>query len=119
LNLRYMDELFLIEKTLGEVTAVVSLTYTKEEGIDEAKIQRIEFPAEEEIVVEKKVLGEGEEEEEEAQAPADEEDGEGDGKPKPMDPKALAEKTGCAWTITDRQQKNLLTLFTNMKGINS
>lgn len=36
LTLRYMDELFLVEKSLGEVTAVVSLTYTKEETVHES-----------------------------------------------------------------------------------
>jgi len=33
-----MDELFLVEKELGVVTAVVSLTYSKEETIHESQI---------------------------------------------------------------------------------
>ena len=46
LTLRFMDEFFLIEKSLGDVTAIVSLTFNKEENIsaDESKVKWEEFP---------------------------------------------------------------------------
>jgi hypothetical protein len=62
LDLRYMDELFMIEKTLGDVEAVCSLTFNKEENFtgDESKLtfEVFEKPAEPE---EKKAPVEGEE----------------------------------------------------------
>lgn len=71
LSLRYMDELFLIEKQLAEVTAVVSLTFDKEENThgDEKQTKYEEFPVSEKPEEGKKVLeGEGS-------------DGEGEGEP--------------------------------------
>jgi hypothetical protein len=53
LSLRFMDELFAIEKCLGEINSVVSLTFQKEEQPDPANVKFEEF--EEEEVVEKEV----------------------------------------------------------------
>lgn len=114
LTLRYMDELFLVEKSLGEVTAVVSLTYTKEEGVQESAIKFEEFPEEEVVEVKVPELDEDGNPIEEEAAPEEEEDPENP-KKAPFNPKEFAN----GWTITDRKSKNLLTLFTNMKGINN
>jgi len=56
LCLRFMDEFFLIEKILGEVTAIVSLTYAKEENTsaDESKLKWEEFPEPEAAPVKEK-----------------------------------------------------------------
>lgn len=110
LTLRYMDEFFQIEKYLGEVTAVVSLTFNKEEMPDESKIKLEEFPEEEVVVKEAKPAGEEGEEEEEQPPAAEEEEGE---KVEKFDPKKFT------WTITNRESKNLLTLFTNLRSINA
>lgn len=58
LSLRYMDELFLIEKQLAEVTAVASLTFEKEENThgDEKQTKYEEFPVSEKPEEGKKVL---------------------------------------------------------------
>lgn len=99
LNLRFMDELFLIEKQLGEVTSVISLTYNKEENhsADESKIKYEEFVVEE--VVAEKVIKYDEDgnpiEEEEAQEAAAEEGEEGDAKVAKFKPEDYK------WTITN------------------
>lgn len=114
LTLRYMDELFLIEKALGEVTAVASLTYTKEELVHESQVKYEEFPEEEVVEVKAPELDEdGNPIEVEAEA-AEEDDPENP-KKVPFNPK----ESPNGWTVTDRKSKNLLTLFTNMKGINN
>jgi len=86
LALRYMDELFLIEKQLGEVTAVVSLTFKKEENTrgDEKSTVYEEFPVSEKPEEAKKILGNGEDDDDEAEAEAAvvEDDGEEGKKPK-------------------------------------
>lgn len=51
LSLRFMDELFAIEKCLGSVNSVVSFTFSKEEMPNGDKVEYEEFPVEE--VVEK------------------------------------------------------------------
>jgi len=60
LTLRFMDEFFLIEKTLGEVTAIVSLTFNKEENLsaDESKLKWEEFPEPEAPAVKEKKFDE-------------------------------------------------------------
>jgi hypothetical protein len=80
-----MDELFLIEKQLGEVTAVVSLTFNKEENTrgEEKSTVYEEFPVSEKPEEAKKILGDGDDEEDaEPDAAAVEDDGEEGKKPK-------------------------------------
>jgi len=110
-----MDELFLVEKELGEVTAVVSLTYNKEVGVQESQVKYETFPEEEVVEVKAPELDEEGNPIEEAEAVADEEEDPENPKKAPFNPKEFAN----GWTITDRNSKNLLTLFTNMKGINN
>jgi hypothetical protein len=112
LALRYMDELFLIEKELGEVTAVVSLTYTKEDDAhgDSKQTQYEEFPVSEKPDEKPKLL-EGEEDEEEAPVDIPGEDEEGDGKKPKFNPKEYQ------WTVTNGNPKNLLTIFSHVKNI--
>lgn len=90
-----MDELFQMEKHIGEVQAVIGLQFNSEkEYIEDYEIEYEQFPEPE--VVEVKKRGDGEEEEEQEQPPAEDEVK----KPafKPEDYK---------WTITDRKSKNL------------
>jgi hypothetical protein len=103
-----MDELFCIEKVIGEVAAVISLQYKEEEtNFTEDKFEEFVKP----VVVEKPVKKEGEEGEEEAEeAPPVEEEGEA-AKPK-WDPSEFK------WTITNRRAKNLPQVFRDYKGIN-
>lgn len=96
LSLRYMDELFLIEKELGEVTAVVSLTFNKEENThgEEKSTLYEEFPESAKAEVAAKVLGDGEEEEEaEVVAPEAEEEEAG--------AKAKFNPKDFQWTVTN------------------
>jgi len=92
-----MDEFFLIEKTLGEVTAIVSLTFNKEENLsaDESKLKWEEFPEPEAPPEKEKKYDDDGNLIEEEEAPAEdagEEEGEKVAKFKPEDYK---------WTITN------------------
>jgi hypothetical protein len=98
LELRYMDELFLIEKQIGEVQAIIGLQFNSDkEYIEEYEIEYEQFPEPE--VVEPKKRGDGEEEEEQEQIPPVEEEEE---KKQPLF--KIEDKK---WTITDRKPKNL------------
>ena len=100
-----MDELFQIERNLGEVQAIIGLQFNSEkEYIEEYEIQYEEFPEPEPVVA--KPRGEGEEEEQE-QPPVEEEE-----KKEPA--YKIEDKR---WTITDRKSKNLPQLFMQSKGI--
>lgn len=111
LELRFMDELFMIEKHIGEVQAVVGLQFeTEKEYIEENDIEYEVFPDPEPVAVAKKPTGEdGEEAEAEPEAPADGDDGE---KKKPA-----FKVEDWKWTVTDRKPKNLPQLFMQSKGI--
>jgi len=92
-ELRYMDELFMIEKHIGEVQAIVGLQFISEkEYIEDYEIQYEEFPEPEQVPV--KVKGEDEEEE---QPPAEEEE----------QKKPAFKPEEYKWTVTDRKPKNL------------
>ena len=108
LTLRYMDELFQIEKHIGEVSAVISLQNAAEASQwNDDKWEEFEEPPKPEPK-QKQLNEEGEEMEEEAEAA---EDGEEPKKPawNPADYK---------WTISNRRAKNLPQLFRDFKGIN-
>ncbi len=93
-----MDELFMVEKYVGEVAGIVSLQYSPErEIIEENDVVWEEFPPE--PVVEIKAKPEGEEGEEEEEAPPEEDEGEA--KAPKFEPKDYS------WTVTDRKPKNL------------
>jgi hypothetical protein len=63
LELRYMDEFFNIEKSIGEVVAVIGLQFNYEkEYIEDNEIEYESFPEPEVVVVKKPVDGEDEEE---------------------------------------------------------
>lgn len=101
-----MDELFAIEKFLGDINSVVSLTFCKEEEPEADAIKFEEF--EEEEVVEKEVkLDENGEPLVEEEAPAEE----GEVKKVKFNPKEWAGEGKPGWTISDKQSKNLMTLF--------
>jgi hypothetical protein len=101
LEMRYMDELFMIEKNIGEVQAVIGLQFNSDkEYIEEYEIEYEVFPEPE--VVEVKKRGEGEEGEEEQEQPPAE-----DGEAK----KTAFRVEDWKWTITDRKSKNLPQLF--------
>jgi hypothetical protein len=112
-----MDEYFLIEKSLGEICSVISLTFAKEDNCstDESKMKWEEFPEPEAPVEKEKKLDENGEEipEEEGEVAAPEDDGEGE------KAKAKFKPEDFKWTITDRAQMNLFTLFSHSKGVNA
>jgi len=102
-----MDELFQIEKHIGEVSAVISLQdFEEADRFTDDKWEEFPEPVKEE---KKEVKGE-EEEGEEEQPPAEEEEEE---KKKPKWNPAEYK-----WTVTDRRAKNLPQLFRDYKGIN-
>lgn len=101
-----MDELFQIEKHIGEVSAVSSLQYALEATtFIEEKWEKFEEPVKEEPKP-KELDDEGNPIEEE---PAAEED-------EPKKPKWNPAEF--KWTITNRRAKNLPQLFRDFKGIN-
>lgn len=113
LELRYMDEMFSIENTIGEVVSVISFTFVLDKDyIEEHEIHYEVFPEPEQPVVpEKKADGEEDEEEEEPQANADEDE---------ENKKPVFDPSKCGpWTITNRKPKNLPQLFMSAKGINA
>lgn len=96
-----MDELFMIEKHIGEVQAVVGLQFGYErEYIEEHEVQYEVFAEPEPVAVQKKPAGEeGEEGEAEPEAAAEGDDGE---KKKPT-----FKVEDYKWTVTDGNPKNL------------
>jgi hypothetical protein len=113
LALRFMDELFMIEKHIGEVQAIVGLQFESErEYIDENEVEYEVFPEPEIVEVKKKPAGgeDGEEAEAEPEAPAD---GGDDGEKK----KPAFKVEEYKWTVSDRRPKNLPQLFMQSKGI--
>lgn len=107
-----MDELFMIEKALGQIAGCINLTY-KLDPTDFVcdKFEVFEEPVVEEKKVEKVFDEEGNEIEPPAQeAPAEEEE-EGAKQPKfnPADYK---------WTITNKVSKNMPQVFKDFKGQN-
>lgn len=103
-----MDEFFNIEKSIGEIIAVIGLQFNYEkEYIEDIEIEYEQFPEPEPVVIKKPVDGE----EEEEQPPAQEEEEESK-KPK-------FKKEEYRWTITDAKPKNLPQLFNQCKGVNT
>jgi hypothetical protein len=109
-----MDEIFKIEKEVGTVNSIISLTFHREENslnLEENKLRWEEFPESIEPVSRRNTEGNlaTNEEMNENEAGENEEEGEIEVKPqfKPKD---------FAWTITDREAKNLLSIFNSMKG---
>ena len=108
MELRLMDELFMIERFVGDVQAVIGLQfnsekeYVDEEDVEWETFEVVEAPKKEEP----KPVAEGEE-----QPPAEQPPAEDAGKPKnafkPEDWK---------WTATNRKPKNLAQLFVQSKG---
>jgi len=104
-----MDELFSIEKSVGEVSSVISLVFN-EEATQVLEEQKEYEQFEQEEVKEEKPKVEGEDGEE---APAEEEPAEGDdGEPK----KPAFKPEDYKWTITNGCPKNLPQLFRDFKG---
>lgn len=67
LSFRYMDEIFAIERSLGEIASVIGLQYGVEPTtFEDQKWEEFAQP----VVEEKKIKVAGEGEEEDAQAPA-------------------------------------------------
>lgn len=97
LALRYMDELFQIEKHIGEVSAVISLQYAKEDTqFKDEKWE--EFEPEPVVEVKKPKLDENGDPIEEEEEAAEEE----------AEPKKPAWNPAIyKWTVTNRRAKNL------------
>lgn len=110
LALRYMDEFFCIEGTLGEIKAIVGLQHEEEQYIQrESDIKWEEFEQEE--VKEDKPAADGDDQNPDEPV-ADPVDGD---EPK----KEVFKKEDFKWTKTDKESKNLPQLFTGIKGINT
>ena len=108
LELRFMDEFFMIEKNIGEVQAVMGLQFNYEkEYMEESEVEYEQFPEPPPVEVKRK--GENEDEEEQEQPPADEEEKQA--------PKFRVEDY--RWTVTDRRPKNLPQLYYQCKGVNT
>lgn len=104
LVVRSMDELFSIEKGLGQIAGCINLTYRLDEPNFVCKNWEV---FEEPVVVEKKVEKQFDEEGNEIppaeeQPPAEEEEKEAVPKFNPADFK---------WTITNKDSKNMLQVF--------
>ena len=102
-----MDELFMVEKWLGEVHGVLYVSQSAEKDyIDESEVKYEKFPEPQVVVTKKKEGVEGEEEEQEEQPPVEEEE--------KKKPKFKPEEY--RWTVTDREAKTLPMLFKELKG---
>jgi hypothetical protein len=101
LELRLMDELFAVEKHIGEVQGVIGLQFKLDkESISKEEVKYETFEEEQPVVEEKKAEGA------EGEPPADQPPAEGEAKKKPsFNPKDFT------WTATDRRPKNLPQLF--------
>lgn len=100
LEVRYMDELFQIEKHIGSVKAILGLQFVADSLAEEAAA-KIEFTQEEIDAHKPAAPKEGEEE-----APKEPEEG----APPKWNP------TEFDWTITNKKPKNLAQLFVRCKG---
>ena len=106
-----MDELFSIERNIGEVQAVIGLQFNSEkEYLEEDEIEYERFDVEVTPRQESKPVAEGEEAQAE-QPPAE-------------DAAAAAKKSSFRpedwrWTSSDRRPKNLAQLFMQLKGATS
>jgi hypothetical protein len=101
LEIRFMDEFFNIEQTLGDVKSIISLQFQPEkEYISEDLIEYIKFEAPPPVVIKEKKNADDEDEDAE-EAPAEDE-GEG-GEPKVAEFKPEDYK----WTITNKKPKNM------------
>mmetsp|Transcript_22762 Transcript_22762/g.21964 ORF Transcript_22762/g.21964 Transcript_22762/m.21964 type:complete len:289 (+) Transcript_22762:1990-2856(+) len=110
LELRYMDELFNIEKTIGEIIAVIGLQFHYEkEYMEENEIEYEVFPDPEPVVVQQQFDEDGNPIEPEVQ----QEEQEGENKKPKFKPEDFK------WTITDGKPKNLPQLFNQCKGVNT
>jgi len=109
---RNMDELFMIEKALGQIAGAINLTYKLDptEFVCD-KFEEFEAPVVEEKKVEPQLDEEGNPIEPPAEQPPAEEEGEEAAKPKfnPADFK---------WTITNKVSKNMPQVFRDFKGAN-
>lgn len=104
--LRFMDELFRIEKKLGEVVGIIGLQYFVEnEFIREDELVYEVFPEPEVVEVVKKPKGEDDEDEEEEEPEPDADDDDGE----PKQPAFKVEDY--KWTISDRNPKSLPVLY--------
>ena len=110
LELRFMDELFQIEATVGEVAAIIGLQFQEEPEFlsdDQIEYEKFPEPAAEEA---KQAPADGEEE---AEEPPAEDAGEGEAKAPEF------KKEDYQWTVSDRKAKNLPQLYLGCKGINT
>lgn len=100
MELRYMDELFIIESIVGEVAAVISLQNQSEpEFMRDDQIEYEKFP-DPPPVEEKKKPEDGDDDDPVDDPPVEEED--------PDKPKVpVFRKEDYKWTVSNRQPKNL------------
>ena len=105
-----MDEFFNIEKSIGEVVAIIGLQFNYEnQQIEERDVRYEEFKVQEIVKKEPKYDDDG------VLIPEEEVPAEEEGEKKA--PKFKPEEYG--WTITDRCPKNLPQLFNQCKGVNT
>lgn len=108
MELRLMDELFAVERHIGEVQAVIGLQfnsekeYVQEDDVEWEQFEVVQAPVKKE---EPKPLAEGEEPPAE-QPPAEE----------AAKPKNTFKPEDWKWTATNRKPKNLAQLFVQSKG---
>lgn len=112
LALRQMDELFMIEKNIGEVSAIISL-HNQMESTNFVESTWEEF--EEPIVEVKKVAKVIDEDGNEVDAPAAEAEPAADGD-EPVKPKF--NPADFKWTVTNKCARTLPQLYKDFKGLN-
>lgn len=101
LEVRLMDEFFAIEKHVGQVKAIVGLQFASESAAASEGVEYYEFTEAEKEAHKPKPPAEGEEQ--------PEGDG-GEAKPTTFNP------TEYQWTVSNKQPKNLPSLFVRCKG---
>lgn len=108
MELRLMDELFMIERFIGDVQAVIGLQFNSEkEYVDEKEVEWVTFEVQEPPKKEEpKQVADGEEQPPAEQPPAEE----------AAKPKNAFKPEDFNWTATNRHPKNLAQLFMQSKG---
>ncbi len=108
MELRLMDELFAVQRHIGEVQAVIGLQFNSEkEYIDEDDVEWEQFEVEQPPAKKEEVKPVAEGEEPPAEQPPAEE---------AAKPKNAFKPEDWKWTATNRKPKNLAQLFVQSKG---
>jgi hypothetical protein len=107
LSLRYMDELFMIEKNIGEISGIIGLQYHLEPThFADERCEEFDEP-----IVDQKPVKVLDDEGNEVDAPVAEPEADGEVKAPKFNPAEFR------WSVTNRHARNLPQIFNDFKGV--